>query len=632
MCGIAGSISTLPYSFSQSDCMPHRGPDDSGKFEEGMVKLEHRRLSIIDLSEKAHQPMTSADGNYVIIFNGEIYNHMEIRKELMSKGYSFRSTSDTESLLYGYIAFGPQVLTRLNGIFAFAIYDKKKQQVFVARDQFGIKPLYLYHNNGCFLFSSELKTFLKHPAFDKAVDINALFNYLQFLYCPTSATPFKHVKRLDPGHYQVVQLKTDSFLVQEPVKYYDIPFNGVYQHDTEQQWIETLEQALIKAVERQLLSDVPVGFFLSGGLDSSLIVALATKALNRKFTCFTVSTGEGMKEEGFSDDLLYARKVAGLLGVKMEIVEAAPEILRDFDKMIWHLDEPQADPAAIHVYNISAGARKQGIKVLLGGTAGDDLFSGYRRHQALLLERTFDLTPRFVRTGIAGVMNAVQTKQPALRRMKKLAQTMGMDKLDRLAGYFKWSQDDQIFSLFEQGVAESIDPAQISTHYHQQLLRRIGSEKNDLNKVLYWELKTFLVNHNLNYTDKMSMAAGVEARVPYLDVELVNLSTRIPPHLKMKGKTTKYLLKKVAEKYLPSEVIYRPKTGFGAPVRKWVESELKPMIGDRLSPEQIKKRGIFSPKGVEKLIRDNAEGKIDGSYQVFALLAMESWMEQFIDA
>lgn len=632
MCGIAGSISADKTTYRLSDCISHRGPDATGEFREGMVQLEHRRLSIIDLSENGRQPMTSADGNYVIIFNGEIYNHHDIRKDLQRKGYTFRSTSDTESLLYGYIEYGAKILQELNGIFAFAIYDRSKQQVFIARDQFGVKPLYIYHYNNCFLFASEIKSFLKHPAFDKTIDVNAFFNYLQFLYCPTGATPFKHVKRLDPGHYQVVQLNAGSFTVQMPVKYYDIPFSGVYENDSEERWTKTLEQALIKAVERQLLSDVPLGFFLSGGLDSSLIVALATKALDQKLTCFTVSAGEAMKEEGFSDDLFYARRVAGALGVKIEVIEAQPEILKDFDKMIWHLDEPQADPAAIHVYNISAGARKLGIKVLLGGTAGDDLFSGYRRHQALTLEQAINLTPRFVRSGIAGIMGTVTSKSPLVRRLKRLSQTLDLDKFNRLSGYFKWAPDDQVFSLLSDDTVNQIDPAQISTSFHRSLLHNIEGEKSDLNRMLYWELKTFLINHNLNYTDKMSMAAGVEARVPYLDVDLVNLSTKIPPHLKMKGKTVKYILKKVAEKYLSHDVIYRPKTGFGAPVRKWISADLKTMLADRLSAERIAKRGIFSAKGVHDLIRANAEGKIDASYQIFALLAIESWMEQFIDA
>jgi asparagine synthase (glutamine-hydrolysing) len=610
--------------------MSYRGPDDAGSFDDGILHLEHLRLSILDLSENGHQPMFSADGNFVIIFNGEIYNHHNIRKLLLGKGYNFKSTSDTETLLYGFIEYGPDIVKNLNGIFAFAIYNKREKTVFIARDQLGIKPLYYFDRNNTFLFASELKAFLRHPSFERKIDYFALFNYLQYLYCPTNDTPFEHVKRLPPGHHMTISITGSSFKAGLPVCYYDIPFDGQYEELSEREWIDRLDEALSAAVKSQLLSDVPVGFFLSGGLDSSLIVALAKEHLTTPFPSFTIAAGEEMKQEGFADDLGYAKRVAKHLGVRIEVLDARPKILQDFDKMIWHLDEPQADPAAIHVYNISSGARKRGIKVLLGGTAGDDLFSGYRRHQALKLER-FMVGPRSLRAGVAAVIARIPAQQPLVRRLKKLSQSFAMEKPERLASYFKWSPDQQVMALFNPDHRFSLQARLASEDLHANLLRNIPAEKDDLNKMLYWEIKTFLVNHNLNYTDKMSMAASVEARVPFLDLELVNLSTRIPPDLKMKGKETKYILKKVAERYLPHDVIYRPKTGFGAPVRKWIENDLREMIDSNLSRANIQARGVFSYEAIQNLIQANRSRKVDASYQIFGLLAIESWIKQFAD-
>ncbi|MBT1700927.1 asparagine synthase (glutamine-hydrolyzing) [Fulvivirgaceae bacterium PWU4] len=634
MCGIAGYISYAPLKdLRLSERMHHRGPDADGIFKDDFVQLEHKRLSIIDLSERANQPMFSEDGNYVIVFNGEIYNHLEIRKELIAKGYNFRSTSDTESLLYGYVEYGEKILSRLNGIFAFALYNRKKKEVILARDQYGIKPLYFYHKDNVFLFSSEIKSFLSYKQFDRAVNYDAIVNYLQYLYCPGPITPFKFVRRLDPGHSMKIRLGADKFTVDPPARYYQIPFTGSYREMSESAWVDELEQSLLMAVERQLLSDAPLGFFLSGGLDSSLIVAMAAKVMKHSdFNCFTISTGSDMAEEGLSDDLHYAQQVAKAIGCKLNIIEAKPEILKDFDKVIWHLDEPQADPAAIHVYNISKGAREKDIKVMLGGTAGDDLFSGYRRHMALRYDPLFDLIPSVIRKKATSAVLAIRSESPWVRRAKRLSTAMRLEGRQRLVEHFSWHPLNKVMHLFNPEVAESIDHSGISANYYLKLLREIPDEHNKLNQMLYLELKTFLINHNLNYTDKMSMAAGVEARVPYLDVDLVNLSTTIPPSLKMKGNNTKYLLKRVAERYLPHEVIYRSKAGFAAPIRKWIKTDMRPMINERLSVEALHKRKIFSSTAIDQIIAENDSGRSDNAYLLLALLSVESWMNQFVDA
>lgn len=631
MCGIAGCISWNQIDTNLSENIKHRGPDDFGVYTDGPVRLEHRRLSIIDTSSRGHQPMQTKDGNLVIIFNGEIYNYKDLKRDLLFKGYKFDSQSDTEVLLYGFAEYGTSLLAKLNGIFAFVIYNKQKKELVIARDQFGTKPLYYYYHRGIFLFSSEIKSFLSFPEFDRSINYGSILNYIQYLYSPGSETPFTHVKKLDPGHYMKLEIH-DEIKLKLPVSYYNIPFSGKFETRSEDEWIDITESHLLKAVESQLLSDVPLGFFLSGGLDSSLLVAMAKTLRNGdSIPCFTIDSGKGMKREGFSSDLYYARKVAQTSGVKLNELKSTPNILGDFDKLIWHLDEPQADPAAIHVYNISRGARELDIKVLLSGAGGDDIFTGYRRHQALNIEPYLKRSPKLLLECIVAIAKNIRGSHPMLRRIKKVSGDLALSPESRMIGYFTWLSTAKALNLFKEDIHESIEIENVSTSYFKNLLEDIPLENNRINQMLYLELKTFLPSHNLNYTDKMSMAAGVEARVPYLDIDLVNLSTSMPPRLKMKGNTTKYILKRVGEKYLPKSVVYRPKTGFGAPVRGWVKHDLKEMINDRLSNETLKKRGFLCPKMVSNIIRNNSNNLEDNAYPILSLLAIESWFEQFVD-
>ncbi|MCB0583149.1 MAG: asparagine synthase (glutamine-hydrolyzing), partial [Phaeodactylibacter sp.] len=387
MCGIFGCYApNIKISADKAvQSIAHRGPDDAGFLEANGLTLGHRRLSILDLSPNGHQPMLSEDGRYAIVYNGEIYNHWDIRAGLEGK-YTFRSTSDTETLLYGFIEYGKAVLNRLNGIFAFAIFDQKDNRLFIARDQLGIKPLYYYWDGATFAFCSEIKGLIQLEQVDRSLRPEAFVNYLHFLWSPGEMTPLKHVQKLLPAHY--LSLELEKLPPQlSPARYYDIPFDGNYSHQSEATLTDELEERLLRAVERQLLSDVPVGFFLSGGLDSSLLVALAKKLRpDQRWQCFTIDT-TGMEEaEGFVSDLRYARQVASHLDVRLEVVDAWPDIPEFFDTMVWHLDEPQADPAPLNVLKICERARAMGYKVLIGGAAGDDLFSGYRRHQALRWE------------------------------------------------------------------------------------------------------------------------------------------------------------------------------------------------------------------------------------------------------
>jgi len=631
MCGIIGICAKdAPQLIEQANhSINHRGPDDEGTFAHERIALGHQRLSILDLSPTGHQPMVSADGDYIMIFNGEIYNHEDVRRSIAHK-YTFRSSGDSETLLYGYIEYGAEILNKLNGIFAFAIYQKSTRQLFIARDQMGVKPLYYYSKNDTFLFGSEIKSFINIPNFDKTINYKALVNYLHFLWSPDTETPFEYVRKLPPGHYLELNVeRPQQFKIQ---KYYEIPFKGEIGQKNEKAWIEELDERLTKAVERQMLSDVPVGFFLSGGLDSSALVALAGK-LNpdKKIQCYTIDTEtQDMNSDGSENDLPYAIKVAKHLNVDLDIIKTDTDILQDFDKMIWHLDEPQGDPSPLNVYSISKKARESGHVVLIGGSGGDDLFSGYRRHQALKLEKYFNKIPAFAGRMIKSASGRINTHNTTIRKLKKVTKHIDHDSLSRLAGYYEWTPLKRNRSLFHKDIQQHIQHHNPSD-YLTNSLQNIPDEKNMLNHLLYWDMKYFLTDHNLNYTDKLSMATGVEVRVPFLDLELIEFSPRLPMDIKMKGNEAKYILKKTMEKYLPKDIIYRPKTGFGAPVRRWVLHDLDEMIKDYLSVESIRKRGIFDEKNIQQLIDDNKVGKIDAAYTIFVLLGIESWFRQFVD-
>ncbi|MBK6450633.1 asparagine synthase (glutamine-hydrolyzing) [Candidatus Brachybacter algidus] len=450
MCGIIGIIDqkATDQIRAATDTIAHRGPDDHGFYNFENLAFGHRRLSILDLSERGHQPMHSPDGRYTIIFNGEIYNHIDLRSELL-QDIKFQSGTDTETILHGFIKYGKSIFTRLNGIFTFSIFDNLTKELVLVRDHFGIKPLYYVHSGNSLFFASELKALIKLD-FDRTLDIEAFSRYIYYLYNPGEQTPFKNVKKLKPGHFISINIEKPSTIKIE--EFYDIPFTGNYSVESESTLISELQSHLKISVERQLLSDVPVGFFLSGGLDSSAIVAMARELHpDKDLNCYTINTGGGF--DGFSDDLKYAKICAKHLNVNLEIVDADINIVEDFDKMIWHLDEPQADAAPLNVLSISKRAREKGDIVLLGGTAGDDLFSGYRRHQALNYEAALNAIPGFAWKGLNALSTILPSGNGIIRRFKKIAAQSGKNQLDRMAGYYGWMDHKEVIKLFKKRIS-----------------------------------------------------------------------------------------------------------------------------------------------------------------------------------
>ena len=629
MCGIVGIYGgDIGLIDSACSSLSHRGPDDSGIYldHKNKVALGHQRLSIIDLSDLGHQPMFSEDNKFIIVFNGEIYNFIELKDDLIKQGYSFKGSSDTEVLLNLYIAYGEEMLETLNGIFAFAILDISNKKLFIARDALGVKPLYYFQEGDTFSFASEIKALFDLKPRDIEIDIESVNRYLAFLWCPGDGTPIKSIKKLKPGEALIIengQIKNKWF-------WYKLPyFRNINSDLSKAESINGTTYKLRKAVHRQMVSDAPLGAFLSGGLDSSAVVSFA-RELNQEINCFTIET-IGKQDYGFVDDLPFAKKVAKHLNVNLEVVPVdSSKIADDIQSMVVQLDEPLADPASLNVRYISKLAKEQGIKVLLSGSGGDDLFTGYRRHLAIDIERYWSWMPQKIRALIDTSSKELNTNKPLQRRLKKLFNGASLNENDRLINYFRWTNNVTIESLLSDDFKEIIN---ISNPDSPMLdfISPISRDSSRLDRMLSIEQRFFLADHNLNYTDKMSMAEGVETRVPFLDKELVDFVAKIPNKYKQNGRQGKWVLKKAMEPFLPKSIIYRPKTGFGVPLRRWINKELNELLRDLLSAESIRNRGIFSAQSVEKLLMDNDSGKIDASYTILSLLCIEIWCRAYID-
>ncbi len=649
MCGIAGYyikneiFKNSDFSLEKANSkIAHRGPDDLGFFYDlnKLVGLAHNRLSIIDTSQSGHQPMISQNENYVIIFNGEIYNFEDLRFFLDKKKHiKWKGRSDTEVLLNLYIYTEENNISKetffkkLNGIFALAIWDKKNKKMMISRDPFGVKPLYYFLSKNGLCFSSEIKSLLeivpkellKTKSKFNELDLDALNRYLTYLWCPGNATPNKFFKKLEPGQFLTISEDFNS----ECINWYSPPINNIDQIKLNKKDIFNKTHSLLRqAVHRQMISDVPLGAFLSGGLDSSTIVRFA-KEKKQDLACFSIDL-EGGSEDGFSEDLYYARKVADYLKVPLDIISVnAEEITSSIKEMIWKLDEPLADPAALNVFFISKLAREKGIKVLLSGAGGDDIFSGYRRHYAANYQFLMDSVPPRLGNRIYSISTLLSTNNFFTRRLRKYLSGFNLKKSSRLINYFKWIERDDLQKLYSKDFLGEINHLNDEIPM-QDFLNNLPANIDNIDRILNLEQRFFLSDHNLIYTDKMSMSAGVEVRVPFLDNDLVNHVSKIPSKYKQKGKEGKWILKKIMENYLPKEIIYRPKNGFGVPLRKWLKEDLDEWLREIISIERLKDRGLFKAKEVHQLIDKNKKGEVDATYTLFSIACIEIWCEKFL--
>jgi len=625
MCGIAGFLGkgSKDVLLRMQKRLKHRGPDSRGLYYDKGFGFTQTRLKIIDLSDSANQPMWDSSKNFGIVFNGEIYNYLEIKSLLEAKGYKFKTNSDTEVLLFGYIEYGEEILSKILGMFAFSIWNKKDNELFVAVDHFGIKPLYYYYDNKNFVYASEIKSIIEHDCVKKEVDYDAINFSLSLMYLPPPMTGYKDIYKLEAGYY--IKLTPNSF---NKVRYYDIP---VYEDriNLEKEALELLDNVMINSIKRHLVSDVEVGVLLSGGLDSSLILAL-NSIYNSKIKTFTIRFDEDdARKEGIVDDSIYARKMADYFSTEHTEIVIKPNVLELFDEILYHLDEPIADPAAINTYLISRAARQKGIIVLLNGMGADEIFAGYPKHYALLKNRF--ITKNLPKSAIKPIKKISEFIPVSiggksikfLRRIKKGLSALSHNSLDNfltLSSYLRFNQikelikpefvmkEDKVFNLFEE-------------HYKKR-------DDSFLNRFLYLDVKTFLQGLNLLYSDKMTMMASVEARPPFVDKEIVETAFLIEDGLKIRGNKQKYILKKLSEKYMPNEIVYRKKAPFSAPLRKWINYDLKDYILETLSRNRIE-TSIFNSSYVKKIVDDNFSGIRDNSHLIYSILTVLRFLEKF---
>jgi asparagine synthase (glutamine-hydrolysing) len=646
MCGIAGLISLDPErpTGTMLQTIEHRGRDDEGIWVSEAIDdagrrtcLGHRRLAIIDTSRAGHQPMLSADGRYVITFGGEIYNYRELREQLLNKGHAFRTKTDTEVLLSAFAEWGIACLPRLNGMFHFAVWDNQEHTLTLARDHVGIKPLYYAYvpakdnEPGSLIFASEVKAVLATGLVERALDAEALNQFLTFLWAPDPNTLFRGIKTLAPAH--VLTFRDDAIKLNE---WWDVCFDQIEEGRSEAWWQEQVLETLDSVVKMEMVADVPLGSFLSGGIDSSGIVAMMKRHSNgRRVSSYTVGIeSEDLRYDIIPDDVAWARRVNQHLETDYHEIMLQPAVAELLPKLVYHLDEPAID-MAIPSYLVSCAARET-LRVMLSGMGGDEVFAGYPRQLAMKIAGAFDPVPSMLRRPL---MKTLERTLPGglpgrltapLRNAKKFARSAGLDFEERYLGYGTYFTDQAKQQLYSDDLRASTQGLDAYAAHRRYFAR--AREAAPLNRLLYVDLKTFLPCLNLITTDKTSMAANLEVRVPFLNRHMIEFAARMPPDLKLRGLKRKYILKRALEKLLPADVVWRKKAGFGAPIRSWLRGPLRPLVAELLSAEVVRKRGLFRPEEVKRLIDRNLSGREDLSLQVFQLLNLELWQRQFIDS
>ncbi|HEX3249066.1 MAG TPA: asparagine synthase (glutamine-hydrolyzing) [Pyrinomonadaceae bacterium] len=624
MCGIAGFVDHGDFSVEERTAtltrmcqvIFHRGPDDQGIQIDGPVGLGMRRLSIIDLSG-GHQPMSGEDGSVTVVFNGEIYNFHELQEQLKARGHLFKTNSDTESIVHAYEEFSDSCVTYLRGMFVFAIWDDKSKTLLLARDRAGKKPLYYTRTaRGSFIFGSELKSILQHPDVEREIDLEALDAYITLGYVPDPLSIFRGIHKLPPGH--TLTYSQDKITLKQ---YWDFTYESTPAR-SEKSYVEELRVLLEDAVRARLISDVPLGAFLSGGIDSSTVVALMAKLMGQPVKTFSI----GFREDSYNE-LKYARITAEKYGTDHHEFFVTPEICEVADELAWHFDEPFADPSAIPTYMVSKLAR-QYVTVALSGDGGDELFGGYERYLVERNRRMFAQLPKAFREN---VMYPLSVRLPHGARGRNLLHNLALDPVHR------YLDSVSVFTSMNRSLLYSADFKRELENRHSvtdTFLDHASKVKTgaDLDLLLYIDSKTYLPGDILTKVDRMSMAASLETRAPLLDQKLIDFVTRIPAALKIVGNETKYILKRAVKGLVPDEIMTRPKQGFGLPLAKWINQELRGRIRETLTETITRQRGYFEPSYIKVILDEHERGRRDHSYSLWALLMLELWHRQFLDS
>ena len=625
MCGICGIYEYKDHKPVDPEILAamlrvlhHRGPDDDGSFLDKDLALGMRRLSIIDLSG-GKQPIRNEDGSIVTVFNGEIYNFQSLREELDNRGHKLVTAGDTEVIAHLYEDFGDECVQYLRGMFGFAVWDARKRRLLLARDRLGIKPLYYTQAGGRLIFGSEIKAILQHPSVQVLLNREGLNNFLSLKYVPAPQTMFEGIRALPPG----CLLVCDANGVQIR-RYWDLSFaNHRNGHVREEAYAEQLEALLRESVELHLISDVPFGAFLSGGVDSSTIVALMSQFLSRPVKTYSVGF-DGTGEE-FSE-LPYARLVAKKFQTDHHEVLIRPaHLIEQAEKVAWHLDQPLAEHATLANYMVAELASRD-VKMVLTGEGGDELFAGYARYAGERLTPFFQRIPKVAKS----MALAASTRLPGLRRQKLALTALSEDaEAARFVNWFPLYNSEMKQALLSEDLKESLQGCGAESVFEEHLSRTNATEP--LNRMLYVDTKLWLPDLLLARGDKTSMAVSLEARVPLLDHKLVEFAASLPQNMKLKGLARKYLLKKVSSRWLPPEIIHRKKQGFPMPVSLWLRNEARSFVRDVLSPSALRRRGLFKPSFVEKLVQQHENGFADHGSLLWGLISVELWQRVYMD-
>ena len=625
MCGIAGFVTTRdriypPETLSRmTGAIQHRGPDSEGLWTDGCAALGHRRLSIIDVSGGG-QPMTNEDQSLWVVYNGEIFNHAALRPQLEGAGHRFRTHCDTETILHAYEEHGPKSLQFYRGMFAFALWDKNRRTLFCARDRLGIKPFYYWWDGELFVFASEIKALLKHPSINSKLNPDAISEYLAFGYGSGEETLFHGIRKLMPGHWLQLDARSGKLVIE---KYWDVPHNQTPEKYDEQEWIAECRRRVEEAVQMRLMSDVPLGAFLSGGVDSSAITAIMQRKTGHPVKTFSV----GYAETAYSE-LSYAAQVARALGTEHnEVTLSRDDFFGNLPQLIRHEDEPICWPSSVSLYVVSRLAARQ-VKVVLTGEGADEIFSGYHRYSFYFLNEKalgmWRLLPAGLRGGIQRWTAATPLLPAPLRR--KLEHTF-LGRADNFESLYL----DNFYSAFPDAERAALTGPGVPSPY-DHYLRYWNDAKgsaNTLDRLLYADQKTYLVEL-LMKQDQMSMAASIESRVPLLDHTLVEFAARVPASLKLRGRQGKYIFKSAVADLLPPEIFNRPKMGFPTPLRDWLAPSVAGPLLDALEDRNGFLASITDRATLQALLARHRHGEIDGTDRIWRLLNFQIWGDLFL--
>lgn len=624
MCGIAGIMGPGGPELikKMTDAMIHRGPDDSGFYHDQWIALGQRRLSIIDLVS-GRQPITNETGDIQLVCNGEIYNSPQIRNKLEASGHNFKTATDVEVILHLYEDFGTNCVKHLQGMFAFAIWDLRNKRLMLARDHLGQKPLFYYHDGQKFAFSSEIKGILATGVVEPQIDMEGLWHYVSLRYLPERYSLFKNIYKLPAA----TSLTFEDGSISS-TRYWDVSFTQK-TNDSEEDIIDNLDCLLQDTVKSHLLSDVRVGTFLSGGIDSGTVTAMMAKITGEPIPTFSV----GVKEKSFNE-LPYARMVAQQYGLEAHEQMVEADLVGLIPAMIRHMDEP-SDPFGFGVYIVSQLASQE-VKVVLGGDGGDENFAGYDRFIGNQLVDYYCLLPRWFRQNIMGklvsrIPESFAYKSLALKAswFNDMSLFSGGERYAHSLGFLRFTREAKK-SLFSTESQKSI----IDDDSASKILEYFNAENaNDLvDKMLYTDLMTRMPDHLLTIADRMTMAHSLESRSPLIDYKVVEFAAAIPAGMKMKGRTLKYMLRKVASRYLPRELVYRPKQGFGFPLGLWMRTELKTFLTNLFQQSRFVELGVFQHQYIQKLLSEHFSGKVDHNYRLWILINLEIWYRLYFES